>query len=488
MPARLRSPAARLWPVLLLLPLLAWSCGSGSGSTATTPASGAANPGTTALPSGDEAALLDAAFRIDIREVEATLDVFPEERRVQGRARLTFVMRSGQRRPIVHLDPGATGDWLGSLDGQPLAGANPADVRVVVFDGSTQRALEIQRDLEAGSQHVLEMSYRPAFVDSFGRFYTDVNDLAGRGNEALWPTLNTPHELARHVLTLRVHSSRPYVGLGSGLFERTAATDAQEWRLDSEREVASYTLLFYLAPAADVTVAERRVAGVDVRVLSPVGGPAPEEAFAQLEGWLPELDAAMGGFPMPRGLSLVLTPTGGGMEYFGGSITSLRALRHEVFHMYWGCSTVLRTYRDSWLDEAVNMWYELSQDPAFAPIEESFRSDIVSGRTPIGTGFDRRAYDEGARVIQALARDLGGREAAVAELRFVHATRSFAPFTTMEFAGFLRQDRGIDFSERLQRWLYSPSGTSTLGARPSEWDWIDQVDLTPPEAVRRRYR
>jgi len=156
--------------------------------------------------------------------------------------------------------------------------------------------------------------------------------------------------------------------------------------------------------------------------------------------------------------------------------------------MYWGCSTVMRTYRDSWLDEAVNMWYELSKTPTFAPIEEGFRSDIVSSRSPIGRGFDQRAYDEGARVIQAIARDLGGREAAVGELRQVHTTRSFAPFTTLEFAGFLRQDRGLDFSERLQRWLYSSSGGTALGAQPGQWDWIDQVDLTPPEAVRRRYR
>ncbi len=471
----------------VVLALLAWACGSG-GAASTVPASSTASPAAVPLPASDESALLDAAFRIDIREIQATLDVFPEERRVEGRARLTFSMRPGQRRPIVHLDPGAAGDWRGSLDGQPLDGRSPADARVVVFDGSTQRAIEIQRDLDAGGEHVLEMSYRPTFVDAFARFSTDVNDLEGRGNEAFWPTLNTPHELARHLVTLRVHSTRPYVGVGSALFERTGASDAQEWRLDSEREVASYTILFHLAPAADVTVAERRIAGVDVRVLSPVGGPAPEEAFAQLEGWLPELQAAVGPLPMPRGLSLVLTPTGGGMEYYGGSITSLRALQHEVFHMYWGCSTVMRTYRDSWLDEAVNMWYALSKDPAFAPIEESFRSDIVSARSPIGTGFDRRAYQEGAQVVQAIARDLGSREAAVAWLRQVHATRSFAPFTTMDFAGFLRQDRGLDFTERLQRWLYSPAGTTTLGLPPGEWDWIDQVDLTPPEAVRRRYR
>lgn len=476
----------------LALALLAAGCGSGSSApvpTSTLPAPAApATPATVSLPASDEAALLDAAFRIDLREVQATLDVYPDERRVDGRARLAFRMRPGQTRPLVHLDPAAGGDWRGALDGQPLTGSNPADARVVVFEGSGERAIEIQRELTDGGEHVLEMTYRPLFTDGFGRFFTEVNDLAGQGNEALWPTLNTPHELARHVITLRVHSTRPYVGLGSALFERTGAADAQEWRLDSEREVASYTLLFFLAPAADATVTERRIAGVDVRVLSPAGGPTAAEAFAQLEGWLPELDAAMGPFPMPRGLSLVLTPTGGGMEYYGGSITSLRALQHEVFHMYWGCSTVMRTYRDSWLDEAVTMWYELSRDPAFAPIEDGFRSDIVSARSPIGVGFDRRAYQEGAQVVQAIARDLGSRDAAVAWLRQVHAQRSFAPFTTLDFAGFLRQDRGLDFTERLQRWLYSPAGTTTLGRAPGEWEWIDQVDTTPPEAVRRRYR
>lgn len=46
-----------------------------------------------------------------------------------------------------------------------------------------------------------------------------------------------------------------------------------------------------------------------------------------------------------------------GMEYFGGTISGLGPLLHEVFHMYFGCSLVANTYRDSWWDEAINMWY-----------------------------------------------------------------------------------------------------------------------------------
>ena len=228
--------------------------------------------------------------------------------------------------------------------------------------------------------------------------------------------------------------------------------------LDTEREVASYTVMFHLAPARSHLLAERRVRGADVRVLAPTGGVTAEEAFAILDPWLAELSGALGPFPMPRGLSVVLTQAGGGMEYYGGTTTSLRALRHEVFHMYFACSTIARTYRDSWWDEAIDMWYELSADPAYAPIPDTYRSDIVSGRSAAAVGFDRRAYDQGARVIQAVALGMGGRDRMVHFLRDLHARRSFDPLTTWDLADEVRTWSGQDFRERFRLWLYAPPG------------------------------
>jgi hypothetical protein len=281
----------------------------------------------------------------------------------------------------------------------------------------------------------------------------------------------------------RVHNAEPYLMVGSGRVVATTAGDVQEWTLDTEREVASYTVMFFLAPERDVLVDARRVEGVDVRVMAFRGGVAAESAYAQLGPWLAELQAALGPFPMPRGISVVLTQGGGGMEYYGGTITSLGALRHEVFHMYYGCSTVARTYRDSWWDEAINMWYELSTNPAFPPIEPGFRSDIVGARTPVTVGFDRRAYDEGARIIQAVAEEMGGREQTVAFLRHLHLNRSFDPFTTLDLAGEIQAWSGADFHDRFAQWLYS--GTSTASERPAP-TWLHRVDLTPPAAPAER--
>jgi hypothetical protein len=436
------------------------------------------------LPTTDsESALLDAVFRIDVETIEVFFDVYPADRRVQAQAGVTFRTRPGQSRPIVHFGParGSSGVAL-RLDGEDLDPARAGDVRALTFDGSGQVSLELLRDVAPGVPHRLEASYTLALTDAGGRFFTDVNDVEGRGNEALFPTLNTPHELARHVLVFRVHAAEPYLAVGSGFLAAQTGSDVQGWILDTERAVASYTVMFHLAPARTHVLAERRVREVDVRVLAAIGGVTAEEAFSILDPWLAELRGALGPFPMPRGLGVVLTQTGGGMEYYGATTTSLRALRHEVFHMYYGCSTVARTYRDSWWDEAIDMWYERSAEPAFAPIAEEFHSDIVSGRSPVAVGFDRRAYDEGARIVQALAAELGGRDRMVRFLRDLHARRSFDPFTTWDLADEIQASSGSDVHERLRLWLYQPPGGAPAPSAPSSWEWLHDVEMALPAA------
>jgi aminopeptidase N len=485
MPSRRAALALAVAALVACLP----GCGSGSGGSAPAPVASAALPSiaTVALPTtGDEQALLDAAFRIDIDRIEVVLDAYPSEARARVQATLTFRMRSGQSRPIVHFGPAASAVGVTlRLDGEAMDLTRPTDARLLVFEGSGQTSVELLRNLTPTASHRLEVSAPLSLSDAAGRFFTDVNDILGRGNDLLFPTLNTPHELAHHVLVIRVHAAEPYLCAGSGIVTGRVAGDVQEWVLDTERPVASYTVMFHAAPARSHVLSERRLQGVDVRVLAPLGGVTAEEAFAQLEPWLAELQEKLGPFPMPRGLAVVLTQTGGGMEYYGATTTSLRALRHEVFHMYYGCSTIARTYRDSWWDEAIDMWYELSLDPAFAPIPEDYRSDIVSARSAVAVGFDRRAYDDGARILQAMAADVGGRERMVRFLGDLHRRRTFDPFTTWDLADELQAAGGRDVRERFGRWLYLAAAARGASARPgrSPYDWMHEVDLTLPEAA-----
>lgn len=438
------------------------------------------------LEYSSEARLLDQTFRIDLEGVRVSLVYYPEQRLVQGRALLDFRMRPGQRRPLFHFNPAVRSrviSWL-RLDGETWTPPDSSVLRVVEFAGTTQQALEIQRDILETESHQIEMEYALSLPPGYPRFSSEVNDLEGRGNEEIFPTINSPAELARHQIAFRVASLTPFRLIGSGRVEQGLDPSVQEWTLDTERPVASYTVMFALLPAADTVYQERPVAGVPVRVLAFSGGTDPARAFDQLEAWLPALGQSLGPFPMPHGLSVFLTEEGGGMEYFGGTISSLSALRHEVFHMYYGCSTIARTYRDSWWDEAINSWY--TDGRGSEPIPETFRSNLVSGRSPIATGFDRRAYNEGAQIIEAMARRAGGRSAMIGFLGWLHRNHSFEPLGTLELAERYREQTGIDLRAQFLEWLYLGQAPPSLASQAVSVAHLPP-DYTPPPGILRRY-
>jgi hypothetical protein len=450
----------------------------------------------------EEQQMLDDTFRIDISTISVFFDYVPAESYMDCLAIVNFFMRPGQRRAVIHLEPVIDGgsDVVNSilLNNESLDISNESDVSIVSFTGTTQRALEFQRDLEENRQHTLEMSYRLELGTGYPSLISNVNDISGKGNEEIFPTINTPHELARHHLIFRIQGDTPYRCIGSGQVEQViqseqgegAGTDIQQWMLDTEQEVASYTVMFAVFPEEDIHYEEHTIEGVAVRVMAYRGGASINEAFTMLEPWIPELIDNLGPFPMPHGISIFLTKGGGGMEYYGATISSLSVLKHEVFHMYYGCSTINKTYRDSWIDEAVNKWYEFSQDTNYQPITESFSSDMVSNRSPVAVGFDTRAYTQGAHIMEAVARELGGREEMIAFLKYIHSNYIFSPFTTQDFLEYLEDYAGVDMRDRFSRWVYAGGQIDAAASAVSAADVNrkHQVYITPPKAILKKYQ
>lgn len=394
--------------------------------------------------------LLGDTFRIDIKTIHADFEYTPGERWIQAQADVFFVMRPGQTKPLFHLSSAilSAGITQLAMDGEVL---DPeADLRAISFEGSTQQGVELQYKVEDEDIHQLSMTYR---VDHHGSaaIYTNCNDIDGVGNEVFFPTLNVPSELARHILNFRLNTNTPYTMIGSGKITRAPIDHGHAWTLDTDREIASYTCMFAILPDSEGTYHEQEIDGVMVRLFRLNGSPSHDKVFSTLENWLPELRENLGPFPMPHGLAILLTTGGGGMEYYGGTMTSMWALTHEVFHMYFACSVVAKTYRDSWWDEAITKWYEGIYDP----IEDGFRSNMVSGRSPIAPGFDIRAYEEGARIMEAVAQELGGREGMIGFLHYLVKHYTFSPFTTRDFLDYLDDYAGIDMRDRFDGWLYS---------------------------------
>jgi hypothetical protein len=248
--------------------------------------------------------------------------------------------------------------------------------------------------------------------------------------------------------------------------------------------------MYALLPEADTVYEERVVNGIPVRLLAYAGGASVSQAWTQIAGALVDFPIWYGPFPMPRGLSVFLIGGGGGMEYFGGTIAGVGALRHEIHHMYFATSTVAKTYRDSWFDEAVTAW-AVDYARNLAPIAPDYRSNIVSGRTPWAVGFDTRAYNQGAKIFGALAAKAGSSANLTLFLSQLYRKHAFAPFTTLDLAEYFEEFTGIDVRPDFLTWLYN--GKAPAFSEPSAADTdasalvAKDADPSPPDSILRKY-
>jgi len=429
--------------------------------------------------------LLDSTFRVDVETIAVVLDWYPASGWVDATARVEFRLRQGQSRAAFNFTPLVTSRSAVTrlvLDDYHLSPQSEFDVRIISVAGTRQPFVELQPPLDPAEPHVLIVDYHLQVPTVYPRFSSEVNDLRGQGNEAVWPTLNTPHELARHVLTLRVHDPQTFRFVGTGRTEFRQDGDVQEWVLDTQRAVASYSVMFVLLPAVDTVYEEWTIDDVPVRVLAYTSVNLAE-ARARLESWLPELGRRFGPFPALHGLSIFLfNDAGGGMEYYGGTVTSLSALRHEVLHSYFGCSVVLRTYPDSWLDEAITSWFEETmRGVGHETLPDTYRGNWVGARSPVSVGFSVLAYSHGASIMEDIADRLGGLDPMSDFLRSLVQNHTFAPFTTMDFVAYLRDFSGIDMRARFIDWLYNGrEPTALAGASLSPLSERKSLDLNPP--------
>jgi len=180
---------------------------------------------------------------------------------------------------------------------------------------------------------------------------------------------------------------------------------------------------------------------------------------------------------MPRGLSVVLTQSGGGWSIRRHHDVAPRPAPRGVSHvlrLQHGGADVPRLV---W-DEAIDMWYELSADP---PTPRSRRASARHRERALGGGggLDRRAYDEGARMIQAVATEMGGRARMVASC----GTCTPGARSTRSRRGTCGRDPGLErpgLPERFRLWLYT-SPAPRQRPRPSAWEWLHRVDVHAAE-------
>lgn len=410
-------------------------------------------------PLADE---LAAAFQIDISEIRVAFDYWPETARVRGTALLTFRMRPHQHRALFHfnphhqLGPAAEQRSLRSLelDGRALDPTDRHDVRRIHPGPSAETAFEINRRLSPGVSHRLRVRWETRAPRARrGWFFAPFDDTEGPDaeTETLWPTVSSPEEFARHRIRIRVHSDHRYTVLGSGDVSRIGRRGQQTWTVDTGVPVASHTVFLAALPAAEFDSTRLRVGDVEVRIASNRGKAAVRKAASITRRAIRQLVRELGPFPMPR-MQVMLTGWGSGMEYYGATRTGMGSLEHELGHMYFGATTVNRTWRDTWFDESAVVWWE--DRNSIRPVGPRFSSSLARHRSPVEPGFDVSAYGAGARVLATVADALGGEDEMLEFLADLHHRRRFEPFSTDELIDDVVAAQHDITRADLERWLY----------------------------------
>ena len=413
---------------------------------------------------------LATAFRSDVSDIKVTYDYWPSQERVDGHATLRLTMRPGQHRALFHfnplrdVDPDAERKLLThvTIDGEALDPLSDDDVRRIRPLPTAETAFEVERDLAPAVEHTLEVSWSTSYAPHPrypGWFYATFDDTEGPHDEieADFPTVSSPEELARHRIQVRVHTDQPYTVIGSGTVTPDAPDGqidgAQSWLIDTGRAVSSSTVFFAAVPQAQVRTTRFATRGVDVTIVSDRSTKVTQRAERIATDTIGRLVDDLGPFPVAD-LDVLLTGWGSGMEYYGATRTGVGSLEHELGHMYFGTTTVNRTWRDTWFDEAAVVWW-LRRD-RLPPLPEGYTSNLARGRSPVAPGFDLRAYGAGARVLEEVARALGGNEEMVDFLADLHHRREFHPFTTDDLIDDIVRSQDTITRHQLEQWLYTP--------------------------------
>jgi hypothetical protein len=185
---------------------------------------------------------------------------------------------------------------------------------------------------------------------------------------------------------------------------------------------------------------------------------------------LQEFSAAIGPYPHGDRLVVYLHPDSGGMEYDGGTTTAAAALRHEIFHMWWGRGVAPTREDDGWIDEAWDVYNTgsgaggVSPFPSDHPVETLYFDDPWSRSTP------SNAYSHGSDVFASLAAAIGQDE-LFDTMRAVQEADPLSRLdtSTLERALYCASESEA-VREHFHRWVYgrteAPAPTSSSYCDP----------------------
>jgi hypothetical protein len=419
------------------------------------------------------------AVPMDIQRIAATLIFDGATSSGTGDATIDFLLGPAGGCPIFDLRQTITGVWL---DGAPLT---VADVALHDFGGGAGAELRVVNSaLAAHSSHTLRVaytlgtpqastagSYQPAMAWSAGprlAFNFGFTDLGpGRYLEA-WIPANLIFDQFDLTIDLQVvNTTIAHTPITNGA---ATVVGPNQWSIVFPARFTALSPLLEVRAADMVTSQTGSVtlpgSGVTVMIEAWKLTASATDLTARITdiaGFLTANETSVGTYV--HGGRFVAFLNVGGMEYEGGTTSSIGALRHETFHSWWGRAIKPASQADGWWDEA---WTVYNDNGASASTPFNFASPPVelSPRNPWTRLTPGASYSSGERVFQGAA-GLMGAPGLRSHMNAFYASRLARPATTPDLEAFLVARSGQPILvDGFHRFVY---GFADPGPAPDLW-------------------
>ena len=162
--------------------------------------------------------------------------------------------------------------------------------------------------------------------------------------------------------------------------------------------------------------------------------------------------------PWPHPLVLVYAAGRGGMEYNGATITSMRALGHELTHSYFARGVIPAGGNAGWVDEAIASW----RDNNYIQADQAqLTRTKMAGHSPYRRTTDGAAYTAGMKFLAHLDKKFEDQGGLKAFLKIYKENWLFRPFFTQNFQKDLETHFNENLSALFNKYIYGKEGVST---------------------------
>lgn len=380
---------------------------------------------------------IDIDYVFDIRAKKAT-----------GVATVKFT-QAKEGKPFFDIVPDATALTVNGEELSPrkIQLINPK-VRVTVF-----RFLD--QVMAANTEHEMVISYDISKLAKFGSGSVNigffVSDLADRSFFEKFGPTNFQFDQINHTFNVTVKgASEDHRVFTNGKAEDTGDNS---WRIVFPEYFNTSTIYFHLVPKSGVKVAEGTFRGKNKTIPVVVYSKSGRNIDRYLRQVINKLDSLEKRFgPTLHDSFTVYISGSGGMEYSGATITSPRAINHELTHSWYARGVFPADGSSSWVDEAVASW----QDDKYKRARSGPTGSAVTlvSSTPYVRQTNRKAYTQGKNLMSQLDYKFRRKGGIVPILASFYQAKKSQVFTTEMFKKHLEQESGESMTAIFNKYVY----------------------------------